>query len=111
MRFVLAALLALVLAGCGSDETSNDAASTTPPATVTVTETETVPAEPEVTCSTAGLRLTLPEQELPAEVADVRKRIFDAAVACDYDTLEEIALEKGAGFTFTYGAETDASDY
>ena len=89
----------------------HDAARPPRTATVTVTETETVSAEPEVTCSTAGLRLTLPEQELPAEVADVRKRVFDAAVACDYDTLEEIALEKGAGFTFTYGGETDASDY
>ena len=79
--------------------------------TETVTQTETVSEEPEVTCSTAGLRLTLPEQELPAEVADVRKRVFDAAVACDYDTLEQIALEKGAGFTFSYGGETDASEY
>ena len=75
--------------------------------------TETVPPtpEPEVECSTAGLRLTLPEQELPAEVADVRKRVFDAAVACDYDTLEEIALEQGEGFTFSYGSGTDASEY
>ena len=111
MRFVLAAVLALALAGCGSDQAGNDAASTTPPATVTVTETETVSSEPEVACSNAGLRLTLPEQELPAEVTDVRKRVFDAAVACDYDALEEIALEQGAGFTFTYGSETDASEY
>ena len=44
-------------------------------------------------------------------MADVRKRAFDAAVACDYDTLEEIALEKGAGFTFSYGGGGDASEY
>ena len=62
-------------------------------------------------CSTAGLRLTLPEQDLPPAVADVRKRIFDAAIACDYDTLEQIALEKGEGFTFSYGSGTDASEY
>jgi hypothetical protein len=113
MRFALAAVVALALAGCGSDG-GNDAASTVP---VTVTETETVTqtdtgsGEPDVTCSTAGLRLTLPEQELPAEAADVRKRSFDAAIACDYDTLEQIALEQGAGFTFSYGGETDASEY
>ena len=110
VRLLLAAVLVLALAGCGSDDGSDDAASTQP-VTVTVTETETVAAVPEVTCSTAGSRLTLPEQELPAEVADVRKRIFDAAVACDYDTLEEIALEQGAGFTFSYGGDTDASEY
>ena len=111
MRFMLGAVLALVLAGCGSDD-GNDAASTQPvTVTETVTQTETVSEEPEVTCSTAGLRLTLPEQELPAEVAEVRTRVFEAAVACDYDTLEQIALEKGAGFTFTYGSDTDAAEY
>ncbi len=59
----------------------------------------------------SGVRLTLPEQDLPSAVADVRKRVFGAAVACDYDTLEQIALEKGAGFTFSYGSGTDASEY
>ena len=54
MRFVLAAVLALALAGCGSDD-GNDAASTQPvTVTETVTQTETVTEEPEVTCSTAG---------------------------------------------------------
>lgn len=107
----LALLAVLALAGCGSEE----AAETTPPppvtVTETVTETATVPAEPEVTCSTAALRLTLPEQELPPEVADVRERVFAAAVACDYDTLEEIALEKGEGFTFSYGGGTSAAGH
>jgi len=114
LRLPLAAALALVLAlaGCGSTDGTEEAGSTQPATvTETVTETQTVPEEPEVTCSTAGVRLTLPEQELPPEVADVRERIFGAAVACDYDTLEQIALEKGAGFTFSYGGETDASEY
>ena len=81
-----------------------------PPVTVTVTETqtetETATTEPEVECSTAGLRTTLPEQDLPEPVAEVRERIFDAAIACDYDELERIALEQGEGFTFTYGEGT-----
>jgi hypothetical protein len=112
------ALAALALAGCGSND-SDDAATTVPPeATGAFTVTEAPPTTPadtapegEGACSTAGLKLTLPEQELPAAVADVRKRVFDAAVACDYDTLEEIALEKGEGFTFSYGGGTDASEY
>jgi hypothetical protein len=105
-------LAALALAGCGSDDPNEAAAPE--PVTVTQTVTETLPpatAAPESECSTSALRLTLPEQELPPAVADVRKRVFDATVACDYDTLEEIALEQGEGFTFSYGADTDASEY
>ena len=98
---------ALLLAGCGAEEESA-------PATVTETVRETVtvtqpPAEPAAECSTSGLRLTLPEQDLPAPVADARQRIFGAAVACDYDTLEEIALERGEGFTFSYGGGDSAA--
>jgi hypothetical protein len=109
--FALVALAALALAGCGSDDGDDTAAPQ--PTTVTVTETATTPAEtePQVECSTAGLRLTLPEQDLPPEVADVRERIFGAALACDYDELERIAVEKGEGFTFSYGASADASEY
>jgi hypothetical protein len=114
------ALVVLALAGCGSDDT-DEAGSTTPPP-VTVTESFTITELPPTTpadttpagegaCSTSGLRLTLPEQDLPPTVADVRKRVFDAAVACDYDTLEQIADEKGKGFTFSYGSSTEASEY
>ena len=113
MRVLAFAALALALTGCGSNDT--DEAAGQPPVTVTetTTVTETAPAEtePEVRCSTAGLRLTLPEQDLPPEVADVRERVFGAAVACDYDTLEQVALEQGEGFTFSYGTETDASGH
>jgi hypothetical protein len=118
MRSFSAALLVLVafvalVAGCGSDDADEAAApdQVTVTERVTETETETVTAPPEPACSTAALRLTLPAQDLPAEVAEVRQRVFDAAVACDYDTLEEIALEKGEGFTFSYGPGTDASAF
>jgi hypothetical protein len=109
MRLALALLLVLALAACGGDD---EEAGSTQPVTVTetVTTTETV-TEPEVECSTAGVRLTLPEQDLPAAVADVRERVFEAAVACDYETLEEIALEQGEGFTFSYGATESAADF
>ena len=113
----VAAALVLVLSGCGSD--GADEASG--PVASTVTVTETVAAEPGTTaeteteaeagseCSTSGLRIALPEQDLPGAVAETRQRVFDAAVACDYDTLEQLASEEG--FTFSYGGATDASDY
>ena len=114
MKRLLLLALVTVVAGCGSEA---DEAAAPQPVTVTVTETTTTAAsptttaEPEATCSTSTLRTTLPEQELPAAVSSVRQRIFAAAVACDYDTLEEIALEQGEGFTFSYGGETSAADF
>lgn len=110
MRLLLLAALAVALAGCGSDS-DNTAAPQPVTVTESVTVTETAPAEPEVGCSTAGIHLTYGEQNLPPAVEDVRKRVFDAAIACAYDTLEEIALEKGEGFTFSYGATESAADY
>jgi hypothetical protein len=115
LRIVIALAFVLALAGCGSDDGDEAGAPVTVTETVTTTstETETVtePAEPEVECSTAGLRLTLPEQDLPPAVAGVRERVFAAAVACDYQTLEEIALEKGEGFTFSYGGTESAAEF
>jgi hypothetical protein len=114
MRIVLLFVVVAALAGCGSEA---DEAAAPQPVTVTVTETEaeTLPPPavtgPEASCSTSTVRTTLPAQELPAAVASVRQRIFDAAVACDYEALQEIALEQGEGFTFSYGAESSAADF
>jgi hypothetical protein len=71
---IAAAVLMLLLAGCGSDGSDETAAPD--PVTVTETLTETAPADPGVECSTSSLRLTLPEPDLPAVVADVRRRVF-----------------------------------
>ena len=117
MRFAVAALVAaLALAGCGTEDAADVAAPTvTVTETATVTEpseTETTPAataEPEVECSTAGLRLTLPEQDLPEPVAETRQRLFDAALACDYETLESLAGEEG--FTFSFGGAESAGAF
>ena len=116
MRTLPAILLAaLALAGCGSENPDEAAAPEPVTVTETVTETmtETLPVTitPPEECSTSALRLTLPEQDLPPAVADVRRRIFGAAVACDYDALQAIALEQGEGFTFSYGASADPANY
>jgi hypothetical protein len=66
---------------------------------------------PAGACSAASLSAKLPKQKLPAAVARVRARIAAAAVACDYAKLQKIALEKGKGFTFSYGSETSAAAY
>ena len=116
------AAAALALSGCGSGDSTGAASTTatTPPAATTgsFTITEVPPTTaPDTTpegggaCSMSGVTRTLPDQDLPPAVADVRKRVFDAAASCDYDMLEEIALEQGEGFTFGYGAGTDASEY
>lgn len=103
-------LAAALLAGCGAG-TDEAAAPQTVTITQPVTVTETQPPAAEPECSTSGLRPTLPAQDLPPAVADVRERVFAAALACDYDALEAIAEEKGEGFTFSFGGGEDASDY
>jgi hypothetical protein len=108
---LLALLVGLAVGGCGSGDDTAAEPAVTVVVTETETETETAAPEPEVECSTAGLRTTLPEQKLPEPVAKVRERIFRAALACDYDELERIALEKGAGFTFTFGEGVSAAEY
>lgn len=117
MKVLALIAAALALAGCGAGDADEAAGPAPVTVTETVAETETEPAEtetepePEAACSAAGLRPTLPPQDLPPEVAEVRQRVFDAAVACDYETLEEIALERGAGFTFSYGAGDSAAAF
>jgi hypothetical protein len=112
--FAFLGLVATVLAaGCGSGEEQAT--------TVTVTQSETVTrtvTTPPITgpgsaaeCSAAGLSADLPaDPALPAAVADVRSEVAAAAVACDYDRLQELGLAQD-GFTYSYGGETSAADH
>jgi hypothetical protein len=55
------------------------------------------------TCSAAGLSAELESQAgLPAPVAGTRLTIAEAAVACDYERLEELALA-GGDFIYSFG--------
>jgi hypothetical protein len=113
-RFVLLALLATLAAGCGSGD--EEATTVTVTSTETVTETVTTSTGSGSgsggECSAAGLSADLPDDSaLPAAVADLRQQIAEAAVACDYDRLQELALQGGGGFTYSYGGETSASDF
>jgi hypothetical protein len=106
------AVVAALAAGCGGGD--EEASTVTVTTSETVTETVTTTEEPAGggDCSAAGLSADLPDDPaVPAPVAELRQRIVDAAVDCDYDALQALALEGGTGFTYSYGGETSAADY
>ncbi|HLU31932.1 MAG TPA: hypothetical protein VK088_09215 [Acidimicrobiia bacterium] len=49
--------------------------------------------------------LDLPDQDLPAPVAETRRALFDLASACDYEGLAELVAVDGT--TISYGAPDD----
>lgn len=49
--------------------------------------------------------LTLPAQELPDAVADMRRTLFDLATSCDYEGLAALVAEDGT--TISFGAPDD----
>ena len=94
-----AALALLGATSCGGGDGEDAAA----PETATAPAGTGAESVPELTtCSATDHGLTLPKQELPPAVAEVRERIFAAVSECDFETLEEIALEKGEGFNFSF---------
>ncbi len=75
----------------GSTPTTTPAvASTTVPGRVT-TAPATVPPTVADDCSAAGLPMPAEQEGLPAPVADARRAIAAAAIACDYEALEALA--------------------
>lgn len=83
-----------------------------PTATPTTEPTPTpVPSENDIVrgyCSAGDSQVAAydwPEHGVPAAVEKMRSQIIVAAIACDYETLEEIALAEGEGFSFSYGGD------
>lgn len=63
-------------------------------------------------CSAAGMAAEPEEQPgLPAEVADARRAIVEAAVECDFDRLEELALGGSTSFSYSFGEDGDPAGY
>jgi hypothetical protein len=53
-----------------------------------------------------------PQPELPPAVAEMRERIVRAALRCDYDTLNALALSGRNFFTYSFGdPEEEPGDY
>jgi hypothetical protein len=103
----LAILVVLGLAACGGGGDGDDAAAPeTATAPIDTSVQETVPEL--TTCSATDHGLTLPKQDLPPPVAEVRERIFAAVSECDFAELEKIALEKGDDFNFSFDATQDS---
>ncbi len=110
MRLPLATALALLVllggAACGGGGDGGDAAA---PETATAPVDTAVESVPELTtCSATDHGLTLPKQDLPPPVAEVRERIFATVSECDFAELEKIALEKGDDFNFSFDATQDS---
>jgi hypothetical protein len=102
----LAFFALLALAACGGGDGDDAAAPETATAPVDTSVPETVPEL--TTCSATDHGLTLPKQDLPPPVAEVRERIFAAVSECDFAELEKIALEKGEDFNFSFDATQDS---
>ena len=107
ISFAAFALLgAAACGGNGDDEAAPETAVETAPAETGTGGTTAAETAPEVTtCSVTDQGVTLTDQELPPAVADVRERIFTAASECDFEALQEIALEKGQVFRYARGEQ------
>jgi len=101
-------IAAALAAGCGGGQDRE--AGPGEPDTLAA-ETAAIAVE-TVTCSAAGLDPAAPEQAgLPPAVAETRRAIVRAAVACDYDGLESLALRGGAAFTYSFGDDARPAQY
>jgi hypothetical protein len=95
----------------GAPSSSASAPGTTSPAPTRTAPTSATTA-PTAACSASGLAAEpAPQAGLPPPVAEMRASIVSAAVACDFDALEELARQGPGEFSFTFGGATDPSDY
>ena len=128
MKVILGVLVGLVIGGVTVyvlSDTNED--SPLPPTTVTLSPTLSEPvdstpspsdddASNENSCSAAGLDTILttsedPNEGLPPPVAAMRSAILNAALDCDYEELERLALEGREFFSYSFGVEKSPASF
>lgn len=93
-------------------ETTAGEATTTASTTTTTTGGATTGIDPGATCSASDVGgEPNPQPELPDEVRQVRRDIFTAAVACDYDALARLAQTGDRPFTYSFGGGGDPAGH
>lgn len=102
-------LAATVLVACGSPEQDLSAPPTTAPGRPTTAPPTTPTGR---SCSASGMSAE-PERQsgLPAAVARIRAEIVEAAAACDFERLEDLAEGGSSRFTFSFGGGGDPAGY
>ena len=106
-------VLFLLAAACGGNGDAGDGTdrTTTGPTTTTAAPTPTPGESPSpgrtAACSAAQLSEDVPEPPgLPAPVAMIRKEILKAAVNCDYDLLQALAMRPDGAFQYSTTEES-----
>ena len=105
-RHPIAVLVLLFAAGCGA--AGNGQAT---PTTTAARSPAATPGGDQPDCSAGSLSEDVPEPpNLPAPVAMTRKEILKAAVNCDYELLQALALRRNATFQYSNEEESAGPD-
>ena len=109
---VLEALALAVLVGCGDGTGEGDRTAAGERDTLSVVNPAGEEPGEAPSCSAAGLEHDESSPPgLPEPVSEMRRAIFEAAAACDYERLEALALEGGTEFTYSFGGNSTPAAY
>ncbi|MGH9030562.1 MAG: hypothetical protein ACRDZV_00410 [Acidimicrobiia bacterium] len=113
-RLLAPVFAALLITAACADDTDDDLATDGDGRTTTNAPTTTSGStgDAELSCSAADVSADPDEQaDLPDPVAVMRQQIINAATACNYDELEELALQGDSRFTYSFGEDGDPAEY
>jgi hypothetical protein len=109
----MVALATLAVGACGGDSETAEPrpTSTTNPVAIPTSTPTTTTTSPAARCSASNSPEPQPQQGLPGPVAATRQAIAEAARACDYRRLADLAAAGNNEFSFTFGAAQDPAEY